>query len=292
MEVVMSKDEPEPDDDLTPEVPVIDEDRIRQVHEEIQGMVEIKLDADPLSVGPKMMNNKKAAVRNQLGRCTQIELQLLEDRGWFQRELTREQAKYEIKQADLFTHNPHVRARQALTDRVAATNVLLAKSVRHIKDLELAVEDLERLLKVVVTKVRDLKNLQSQLRDQLKVCEHELGLGGKWGQFSPVSPTGEGPVTAADVAVVDELIESVGGDEEEDEEGPTLLETYEEAVAEVEESDESEPILAGSATTSETDSALDDIDGEGDDDAESESEGSDPANVDVDEILNGLDFDS
>lgn len=301
--------------DLEPEVPVVDEARIKQVHEEIQGMAEIVLDADPLSSGPKQMNNKKAAVRNHLSRCTQLELQLLEDRGWFQRELTREQAKYDITYTDLIANNPHVRAGRSTADREAAAKVILAKAVRKIKDLELSVEDLERLLTVVKAKKSDLKNLQSQLRDQLKICDHELALGNKWGHKSPSAVDGYPQTTAADLDVVDELIDSVGGsdpepvvelvededDEDEDdevveaveavEEG-SVVETYEspvEDVLKIEDSeDEIEDVLAATATSTETDAALDDIET---DSPEDDVDAAAPGDVDVDEILSGLEFD-
>ena len=285
--------------DLDPGAPVVDGTRIKQVHEELQGMYEITLDADPLSAGPKMMQNKKAAVRNQLSRCTQLELQLLEDRGWFQRELTREQAKYEISYTELIANNPHVRAGRSTVDREAAAKVILAASVRSIKNLELAVEDLERLLLVVKAKKADLKNLQSQLRDQLKICDHELGLGNKWG-FKSATASNPYSQTVPTPDVIDELIESVDSDPEpvvevvEEEVGTeeiSVIEAHDSPAAEdillsEEEVAEVDDVLVSTATSTETDAALAEIDVEVPKDATP-----DPGEVDVDDILNGLDFD-
>lgn len=305
------------DEVLDADAPVVDDDRIKRVHEEMQKMPEITLDADPLAAGPKVMNNKKAAVRNQLNRCTQIELQLLEDRGWFQRELTREQAKYDIAYTELIANNPHVRAGRSAADREAAAKVILSDAVRRIKDLELSVEDLERLLVVVKAKYRDLRNLQSQLRDQLKICEHELGLGAKWGFKSPESPFPRS--AASDADVVDDLLDAVDSDpepvveyqdddedgegeedsEEDSEEGDdegddevSVAEAYGspvEDVLEIEDSeDELEDVLEASSTTEEADQALDAIDTGP---VEEKAQEADPGDVDVDDILNGLDFD-
>ena len=291
---------------LEPESPVVDESRIKLVHEEMQGMVEITLDADPLSAGPKQMQNKKAAVRNHLSRCTQIELQLLEDRGWFQRELTRETAKYDIEYTDLIANNPHVRAGRSTADREAAAKVILADAVRRIKDLELSVEDLERLLTVVKFKKADLKNLQSQLRDQLKICEHELALGNKWTKRA-ASSSDHYSQTAADANVVDDLLDAVDGsdpepviefvdeeEEEEETEAPeaTVAEAYASTVEDLLKIEDApqlpeiEDVLAATATSTEADQALQDIEALPED-----TDTPDPGEVDVDDILNGLDFD-
>jgi|GEM_PF-3190927 len=227
--------------DLVPDKPVVDEARIRRIHKELRSMPAIDLDADPLAVGPKAMNNKKAAISNQLRRCTALQLQLLEDRGWFEHELAREKGKYEIAYTDLLAHNPHVRAGRSTADREAAARVILAESVVRIKELELSVEDLERLLVAVKTKVTDLRNKQAQLRDQLKICEHELGLGAHWGQPTGAAYPMSKPeaVTADDVAVVDDLIAQVDAADNGD-----LEEESEES--EEEESEEEEPEEEGS----------------------------------------------
>jgi len=300
--------------DLVPDQPVVDETRIRRVHKELRSMPDIDLDADPLAVGPKAMNNKKAAISNQLRRCTALQLQLLEDRGWFEHELAREKGKYEIAYTDLLAHNPHVRAGRSTADREAAARVILAEAVARIKDLELSVEDLERLLIAVKTKVTDLRNKQAQLRDQLKICEHELGLGAHWGQPTgtayPMPKLKPEAVTADDVAVVDDLIaqveaadrdleeeeieeeeeeeteeeatESVLGHESDvlsqvDEDGRTLLDAHEE-----------ENVLPSTTTAEEVDTFLEGLDVE---DADPEAPPSDPGSIDVDSILEGLEYD-
>lgn len=302
--------------DLLPDRPVVDDARILEVYKEIRAMPEIVLDADPLAAGPSRMNNKKAQIRNQLSRCTALELQVLQDRGWFQRELTREQAKYDIAYTDLLANNPHVRAGRSTADREAAARVILVESVRNIKELELAVEDLERLLKVINTKQRDLRNLQIQLKDQLRICEHELNIDGKWGRAGQSSSG----YAVADDRTVDDLLE-IGGpmpeedstksddsseesEEEEEEDSTNPDDSAEESEESEEDSEDSgegsstvlelyegqekaESALPGSASDDETDTFLDSFDpGEAAVNATPE----DPGEIDVDSILDGLDY--
>jgi hypothetical protein len=48
---------------------------------------------------------------------------------------------------------------------------------------------------VVRIKRADLKDIQGRLRDQLKVCQEEIGLGGRWGRagssLRPSDPAGD-----------------------------------------------------------------------------------------------------
>jgi len=177
-------------------------------------MPEILLDADPLSAGPQEMNNKRAKIRNFIGRCTDIELQILEDLGVYHRELARFEGKYKIQFQNLMANNPHVRAGRSADDRRAHADVILTELVQEISNSELAVEDLDRLLVVVRTKKTDLKNLQAQLKEQMKTCEHELGLGGKWGQSRTPRYGDPKPVVSANVDHIDELMDNLDkGDE-------------------------------------------------------------------------------
>lgn len=199
--------------ELAPDRPTVDEDRIKQVHDSIRSMPEILLDSDPLSSGPQEMNNKRALIRNYIGRCTDIELQILEDLGVYHRELARGQAKYKIQFQSLMASNPHVRAGRSADDRRAAADVILAELVADISESDLAVDDLERLLVVVRTKKTDLKNLQAQLKEQMKTCEHELSLGGRWGQHKAPLYGDTKPVVAANVDHIDDLMGEVDAQE-------------------------------------------------------------------------------
>jgi hypothetical protein len=63
------------------------------------------------------------------------------------------------------------------------------------------------VLVVVRTKRADLKDISSRLRDQLKICQEEINLGGRWGLRGPSFSTAPIPDRASEG--VDALLDSV-----------------------------------------------------------------------------------
>lgn len=203
--------------DLTPKKPEIDEARIQRIYDELKTLHET-LDPDPLALGPKRMNNKVAKVRNMLKRCVDIELQLSEDLHWFNRSLNREQGNFELEFQALIANDPHVRAGRSAADREAAAKVKLHERVREIQRLQENAQDLESLLTVVKTKAKDIRDIQGRLKDQMKICEHELGLGAKWGSAQPHTYD-DSKATSADTELIDGLLNDVDDQVPEPEEG-------------------------------------------------------------------------
>jgi hypothetical protein len=275
-------------EELVPERPVIDADRIKQVHDSIRTMPEILLDPDPLSSGPQAMNNKRALIRNYIGRCTDIELQILEDLGVFHRELARDQAKYKIQFQSLMASNPHVRAGRSADDRRAAADVILAELVAGISESELAVDDLERLLVVVRTKKTDLKNLQAQLKEQMKTCEHELSLGGKWGQSKAPLYGDLKPVASSNVDHIDDLMGEV------DAKHPEVSVTVtEDELHELNEDPDANPadLLPSDTSSTEVSDFFDNLEltDESESEPQLETQATEPSEEDLDALLDSLD---
>jgi len=268
---------------LQPQEPVVDEERIRRIHEELSDLHE-ELDPDPLSLGPKRINNKVAKVRNMLRRCVGVELQLAEDLHWFKRSLNRQQGHYELEFQDLIAHDPHVRAGRNIQDREAVAKIRLKERYMAIRALEESVSDLEALLIVVRIKSRDIRDTQSRLKDQLKICEHELALGARWGDFrSPLFP--DSPrATGADTKDIDDLIAETDANEDETT-NPSwndgdAVETVKEPAPEA---------LAGSASSDETDNFLDALGGlDAGEKDETPTLKTDAADVNIDGLLDSL----
>ncbi len=177
--------------DVLSDTPTVDKERIDRVYAEIDNMEEILLDPDPLGSGPAKMNQTRSRVRNQMTRCTALELQILQDMGWYKHEITRLEAQMELKIADLLANNAKVKMGRSADDRRALAEVELKDEFHVLQTQKRRYDTLEVMVKVVRVKKSDLKNLQTQLRDQMKTCEHELGLGRNWGSRLPVSVTGE-----------------------------------------------------------------------------------------------------
>jgi len=168
--------------------------------------MQVDLDADPLALGPKRINQKVAECRALLSRCERIFLDVSQDLHWYKREHRRAQADFKLEVQGLLTNDPEVRAGRNVADREAIASTKLWSSKEEIDKLGFAVEDMEAVLTVVRTKRADLKDISSRLRDQLKICQEEISLGGRWGIRAPGSMTAI-PDRAAEG--VDALLDSV-----------------------------------------------------------------------------------
>ena len=161
------------------DAPSVEPSRIEGFYQELAGM-QVVLDADPLALGPKRMNAKTAECRSLLSRTERIFLEISQDLYWYRREHRRSLADFELAVQELMSNDPEVRAGRNITDREAVAHTKLSADRKKISVLQFACEDLEAVLTVVKTKRNDLKDVASRLRDQLKICQEEIGLGARW----------------------------------------------------------------------------------------------------------------
>jgi hypothetical protein len=95
----------------------------------------------------------------------------------------------------------------------------LEESVRKINDLTVASEDFTAVLSVIKSKRADLKDTEGRLRDQMRLCSEEIGLGGRWGSSVPNAPAVIGrpalkTATGQDVAELQEILGAIDGEVE------------------------------------------------------------------------------
>jgi hypothetical protein len=151
------------------------------------GAMQVELDADPLELGPKRLNGKIAECRGMLSRCEKIFLDVSQTLHRYRRELRGASADFKLQMRELITNDPEVRMGRNVTDREAIAANKLRPEAEDIDRLTACVEDLEAVLTVVRTKRADLKDIQGRLKDQLKVCQEEISLGGRWGRSLPTA---------------------------------------------------------------------------------------------------------
>lgn len=196
--------------------PSVDEDRIRSIYDDLADM-EVSLDRDPLIYGPKRLNEKTAEVRHFLTLTERIFLSVSQDLALFKRQLRLAQADFKIAEQDLLANDPNVRAGRSVKDREALAAMKLRDEVDLLTELESAINDLEACLTVVKAKRTDLKDVQRALRDQIKLCQEEIGLGNNWGsklppgKASPIDETRVGS-TGKVVDTINDLIGGIEGD--------------------------------------------------------------------------------
>ena len=193
--------------------PTIDAIRIKSTYDTLSQM-HLDLDNDPLRFGPKRLNSKVAQCRGLLTQCEKIFLQISQDLHWFKRDHRRVQTEFDVNMQELLANDPEVMAGRSLKDREAiAANKL--SSLRDVANtLEAAIDDFDQLMIVIKAKRSDLRDVQGRIRDQLKICQEEIGLGARWGNQNtpsndPSAPT-ENPENAGTmIDEFDKLLESV-----------------------------------------------------------------------------------
>ena len=143
--------------------------------------MEVGLDADPLQYGPKRLNGKVAGARGML---TDTESLFLRVSQWLQKYRAAHrtmQTTLDLDKKNLLANDPEVRSGHNISDRDAIASMKLREEVRALARIEQTVADLEALLTVIKAKRTDLKDVQGRIRDQIKLCQEEIGLGGRWG---------------------------------------------------------------------------------------------------------------
>ena len=155
-----------------------------QIYQELVGLG-VSLDTDPLAHGPKRLNAKTAEVRKMLGRCERIYLDLARRQHFAKRELRVASLDLDLAKRNLLATDPETRAGRSVSDREATAFGKLKAEVAKVNHLDVIAQDLEAVLAVVKARRTDLKDTEGRLRDQIRLCAEEIGLGSRWGSKVP-----------------------------------------------------------------------------------------------------------
>lgn len=198
----------------TKPLPVVDEAYAQRIFAALTAM-EVTLDADPIAHGPKRMNAKIAVCRNHLDRCQQIYLQMSNDHHVLNRAMRTAKVEFDLRMQDMLTNDPETRAGRSVRDREAIATMKLRDERESMATIESSISDLDAVMTVVKAKRDDLKDILGRIRDQLKLCQEEIGLGSRWG--SAPAPGQAVPSRAVGMGVDPTLlaeVSSLPGDDE------------------------------------------------------------------------------
>ena len=215
----------------SPTLPEITVDVVESVFRRLSGM-EVELDADPLQFGPKRLNGKVAGTRGMLTECESVYLNVS---LWLQKYRAAHrtlETEMDLAKKHLYANDPEVRAGRNVADRDALATMKLQQQARDLSAVAQSQADLEAMLTVVKAKRADLKDVQGRIRDQIKLCSEEIGLGGRWG--SKPHPGTEAPDLDAspnvDVQTLRDLHEMFTGDRASEPDLAAVVETLDEPV--------------------------------------------------------------
>jgi len=153
---------------------------IEEVFTSLEAMT-VELDDDPLEYGPRRLAHKVAETRTHLSRCEQLSLQISRLLQQYKRGHRAAQLEFDLKLQHMLANDPEVRAGRNVADRNAIATVKLNEQREAMSHMEVVIQDLEVVMTSIKSKRADLRDVQGRLRDQMRLCQEEVGLGGKWG---------------------------------------------------------------------------------------------------------------
>lgn len=196
---------------MTTPVLTFSQDEADEVYDELRGL-HVELDPDPLIYGPKRLNNKVAETRKMLDRCERIFLDVSQRLHAVRRRLLAANTDLDLAKKALFASDPETRAGRSVSDREAIASGKLKIEVQEANRLEQVQMSLESVLMVVKAKRTDLKDTQGRLRDQLKLCQEEIGLGNRWGSRTPDAPEITPSGAVSQVQDIEDMLQGVDGE--------------------------------------------------------------------------------
>jgi hypothetical protein len=182
---------------MTTQIPEITQEYIDKIFEEL-GKMQIVLDKEPLRFGPSRLNEKVAVTRNMLTRCEQLFNSVSHHLQLYSLEKRKADLTFSLNEKNLIANDPEVRAGRNLKDREAVAHLKLRKEIESLTFLEATVHNLEIVLSMVKAKRSDLRDVQGRLKDQIKLCQEDIGIGRRWGhEKTQASPK---PIVTPDMA--------------------------------------------------------------------------------------------
>lgn len=159
------------------------EQRIQEIFEHLEE-INIDLAYDPIQKGPKFLNGMVAKCRNTANKVQKYEREVARAMLTYERQLSVTEAGYELQYNDLMTNDPEVANQPSAKDREAMVNNKLRDMIQEIQELKARITDMKHVRTVVQSKLNELRDINRDLRLQIKLVEDEIQIGNAWGDQS------------------------------------------------------------------------------------------------------------
>jgi hypothetical protein len=142
-------------------------------------MFDISLKVDPNHIpSPRMINENIGRCHIFMEEISKTYIQITQAISHTQRRLNNKTTDYEIKLDSLLATDEEILALPSSRDREARARTLLKNEILEIKDIQFEVNDLERLLKIVLLRQKDMTRANSDAKAQSKLLDSEIKLNG------------------------------------------------------------------------------------------------------------------
>lgn len=151
--------------------------------------LDVELDHNPLEYGPSRINEKLAQISNYKNEVDSIQNEVMEKLYLAEQKLREEDGLLTLAVQHYMIHDLSVQAARTAKEREAVARDLCGLQVQQVALLQSAVQDWNRLLTVVKAKQASMVATSRRLKDQIKMCQAEIQIGGYWGSAIPDAPS-------------------------------------------------------------------------------------------------------
>ena len=144
--------------------------------------INVELDPNPIQRGPNYLNKMVAECRNHTTEIQEYKREVIQKKLKVERKLNRKKTEHELKFNDLMANDERVVERSSKSDREAKANDILEDLNSEIKELESELTDLKHVESIIESKLRELRDVNRDIRLQKRLIEDEIDTGSFWGQ--------------------------------------------------------------------------------------------------------------
>lgn len=158
----------------------MNDERVKQIYEQLN-RYEIELAADPISLGPKYLQEIIATCRNYLNNVTRLLNEVSKEKQLLTRELNALQGSYDIDADHLLANDERVQRLPNIKDRESTVKVLLKDQIRVISSKKADVSDIACVEKAVKHKHAELRDTMDAIKMQRSLIQAEISTGAMYG---------------------------------------------------------------------------------------------------------------
>lgn len=183
------------------------DERVKAIYDELN-RYEIELASDPVSLGPKYLQELIATCRNYMTQITKLLMEVNLEKQMATRELNAAQTVYDMEADDLLANDERVRRAPNIKDREAIIKTLLREQLRTISTNKATVNDLACIEKAVKHKHQELKDTMDAIKMQKSLINAEISTGAMYGdERAPGHGTRSTPLTPPEMLDENEVLE-------------------------------------------------------------------------------------
>lgn len=155
-------------------------ERIQFIYTELE-KYQITLHHDPITVGPKYLQDSIATCRNYINAVTGLLMEVLNEKTLVGRELRALKAAYEVDFDNHMANNEQVKRQPNIKDRESLVRTILREQWQAIQAKDGELQDVLMVEKAVRHRHNELRDTMADIRTQKGLIQSEIDTGAMYG---------------------------------------------------------------------------------------------------------------